>query len=500
MSEASVVLPGKRLNPRWSALRELGQRYAKAWRFSWQHRAEMEPLKRDPHEAQFLPAALALQETPVSPAPRVVMWLLIAFAFIALLWATLGHIDVVATAHGKVVPNDRSKTIQPFETATVKAIHVSDGQAVKAGDVLMELDATTAFADRDRVHGDLSVAQLQAARSQAMLASLDTGRRPVLLKQTKPAEAPKKTPLSEESAADTSTWTEAERQLSGQWAEYQAKQSRISAEMGKRQAELQSTQTLVHKLEQTLPIARQREQDYKNLIDENFVSKHGYMEREQARIEQEADLANLRSRLIEMGAALKESQSQSAELKAETRRMHLDSLTDAQQKVAALTQDLLKADTRGKLMRLTSPVDGTVQQLMVHTVGGVVTPAQALMTIVPRDHSVEVEAFLENKDIGFVNANQEAEVKVETFQYTRYGTLPAKVTSVSHDAIQDEKRGLIYSTRVKLNQSQIKVDGALVNLSPGMAVSVEIKTGKRRVIDYFLSPLVQHTGESLRER
>ncbi len=471
---------------RLSALRELGRRYAKAWRYSWQHRAEMEPIKRDPQDAQFLPAALALQETPVSPAPRAVMWLLIAFALLAVFWASVGHIDVVATAHGKVVPNDRSKTIQPFETATVKAIHVSDGQAVKAGDVLMELDATTAFADRDRIHGDLSAVRLQVARSQSLLAALDSGKRPAL------AQRPNGT-------VDTD-WSEAHQQLSGQWAEYQAKQSRISAEMAKREAELQSTQALVRKLELTLPIAKQREQDFKNLIDENFVSKHGYMEREQARIEQEADLANLRSRLIEIGAALKESQSQSAELKAQTRRAQLESLTDGQQKAAALTQELLKADTRGKLMRLTSPVDGTVQQLMVHTVGGVVTPAQALMTIVPRDHSVEVEAFLENKDIGFVNANQDAEVKIETFQYTRYGTLPATVTSVSHDAIQDEKRGLIYSTRVKLNQSQMKVDGAMVNLSPGMAVSVEIKTGQRRVIDYFLSPLIQHTGESLRER
>ena len=467
------------------ALIDLLKRYGGAFQHAWQRRMHMEPTQRLPHEAQFLPAALSLQETPVSPAPRVAMWMLISFALLAVLWATLGHIDVVATAQGKVVPNDRTKTIQPFETATVKAIHVTDGQQVKAGEVLIELDATTARADQDRVRNDWGVARLQVARAQAMLASLDTGRIPRL---TQPA------------GVDEAKFAEAQRLLAGQMAEYSAKQSRIDAETAKREAELRSTQALVRKLEQTLPIANQRAQDFRNLVDQNFVSKHGYLEREQSRIEQEADLANLRSRLVEIEAALREARGQRAELMAETRRVSLDSLTDGQQKVAALAQELLKADSRGKLMQLTSPVDGTVQQLVVHTVGGVVTPAQPVMVIVPRDNALEVEAFLENKDIGFVKPNQEAEVKIETFQYTKYGTLHAKVTSVSHDAISDEKRGLIYSTRVKMEKSSIQVDGALVSLSPGMAVSVEIKTGKRRVIEYFLSPLMQHASESLRER
>jgi hemolysin D len=318
-----------------------------------------------------------------------------------------------------------------------------------------------------------------------MLAALDSGR---TLKLTRP------------NGVDDAKFAGAQRLVAGQIAELSAKQSRIEAETAKREAELRSTQELVRKLEQTVPIAKQRAQDFKDLVDQNFVSKHGYLEREQARIEQEADLANLRSRLKEIEAALREARGQRAELLAETRRVSLESITDGQQKVAALEQDLLKADSRGKLMQLTSPVDGTVQQLVVHTVGGVVTPAQPVMVIVPRDNPLEVEAFLENKDIGFVKPNQDAEVKIETFQYTKYGTIHAKVTSVSHDAINDEKRGLIYSTRVKMDKANINVDGTPVSLSPGMAVSVEIKTGKRRVIEYFLSPLMQHTSESLRER
>lgn len=473
------------LRIRLQALGDLFRRYGAAFRHAWRHRSEMEPVARLPHEAQFLPAALSLQETPVSPAPRAAMWLLIGFMVLTLLWAVFGRMDVVATAQGKIVPNDRTKTIQSFDTASVKAIHVTDGQRVKAGDLLIELDATTTQADTDRLAGEQAVALLQVARGKALLMALASGREPRL---ARPAEV------------DDARYLEAQRLLAGQYAEYSARLSRIVADTARREAELRSTQELVKKLEQTLPIAQQRAQDFKNLVAQNFVSRHGYLEREQERIEQEADLANLRSRLREIEATLREVQGQRQALMAETRRATLDSTTEAQQRMDALGQEWKKADSRGRLMRLTSPVDGTVQQLVVHTEGGVVTEAQPLMVIVPSDNPLEVEAFFENKDIGFVKAGQEAEVKIETFQYTKYGTLDAEVSSVSHDAINDEKRGLIYSSRVRMPKTTLMVDGTEVSLSPGMAVTVEVKTGQRRVIEYFLAPLLQHTSESLRER
>jgi hemolysin D len=473
------------MTPQLQVFGDLLNRYGAAFKQAWQRRAEMEITQRLPHEAQFLPAALSLQETPVSPAPRAAMWMIIAFAAIALLWAVFGRIDVVATAQGKVVPNDRSKTIQPFETATVKAIHVADGQAVKAGDVLIELDATTAQADQQRIIGDLAAARLQVARGKAMLAVLDNGKKPNLQR-----------PID----VDEAMFREAERLLLGQHGEYIAKQSRIEAAIAQRKAELHSTQELVRKLEQTVPIAQQRAQDFESLVGEHYVTQHDYLDRKQAHIEQEADWATQRSRVKEIEAAMSEARGQAVSMTAETRRVSLDSITEGQQKAATLEQEHLKAELRSKLTQLTSPVEGTVQQLAVFTVGGVVTPAQPVMVIVPHDNPLEVEAFIENKDIGFVKPDQDAEIKIETFQYTKYGTIHAKVASVSHDAINDEKRGLIYSTRVKMERSTINVDGIDVNLSPGMAVSVEIKTGKRRVIEYFLNPLLQYGHESLRER
>ena len=473
------------LTLRLQAALDLFKRYATIFSHVWKERKSLDPRPRLPHEAQFLPAALELQETPVSPAPRIAMWLLMAFAFLAVLWAVFGHIDVVATAHGKIVPNDRTKVIQPVETSVVKVIRVADGQSVKAGDVLIELDPTNTAADSARIGNDLVAARMQAARAQALLGALGTGKLPRLAPQP---------------GVDVARLAQEQRLLDGQFGEFQAKAVRIDADIAKREAELRSTQEIVKKLELTAPIARQRADDFRNLVDKNFISKHGYLEKEQVRIEQEGDLAMQRSRIKELTASLAEGKSQRVSLVAETRRLALDSLNEAEQKTSTYTQEHIKAESRGSLMTLTAPVDGTVQQLAVHTVGGVVTPAQPLMMIVPRDNAVEVEAFLENKDIGFVNPGQDAEVKIETFPFTKYGTIHAKVTHVSNDAINDEKKGLIYSARVKLERATMQIEEKLVNLSPGMAVTVEVKTGKRRVIEYFLSPLLQYKDESLRER
>lgn len=467
------------------AFSDLLRRYGEVFRHVWAQRKQLELVPRLPHEAEFLPAALELQETPAPAAPRTAMALIVAFALIALLWALFGHIDVVATASGKFVPNDRTKVIQPLAPAVIKAIHVTDGQVVKAGDVLVELDATDATADQTRITGDLASAQLQRARAKALLAAVVSGRPPVL--------DPHKDIAPERVAQE-------QRLLDGQFGEFQSKVGRIDAYVAQREAELHSTRQVVAKLEQTLPIATQKAQDYKDLVDKNFMSKHGYLEREQTRIEMEADLATQRSRLRELEAAIREGKGQREALVAETRRLALDSLNEAEQKLNTYRQDFVKADSRGKQAVLTAPVDGVVQQLAVHTVGGVVTEAQALMVVVPKDDALEIEAFLENKDIGFVNAGQEAEIKVETFPYTRYGTIHGTVAHVSLDAINDEKRGLIYSIRVRPERATIQVEGKTVRLTPGMAVTAEIKTGKRRVIEYFLSPLIQYKEESLRER
>ena len=470
---------------RLRSLADLFGRYGRVFGEAWRERKRLEPKLRRNHEAEFLPAALELLESPPSPAPRLAALLLVLFAVLAVLWAVLGQIDMVATARGKIVPGNGSKTVQPVETAVVKGIHVTDGQEVRAGDVLVELDATAATADQARIAGDLESAHLQVARAKALLTAIDGGLRPQIIGVGD---------ISGERLARE------QRLLVGQSDEFRAKLTRLDADIMRREAELASTRQIVAKLEQTVPMARRRAQDFKDLVDKKFISEHGYLEKEQIRIEQEAELATQKSRLDELAASLAEGRGQRQSLIAETRRITLDSLADGEQKAASLAQEQLKADNRGRQMTLTAPVDGTVQQLAIHTVGGVVTEAQALMIVVPREDALEVEAFLENKDVGFVRAGQVSAVKIETFPYTKYGTINATVAHVSDDAIADEKKGLVYSVRLRLDRTNIQVDDRLVKLSPGMAASAEIKTGSRRVIEYFLSPLLQYQHESLQER
>lgn len=479
------------------ALADLLGRYRRVFGLAWQHRAELDSPRRAPHELEFLPAVLALQDTPVSPAPRVAMALIVALVVATLAWSWWGRLDMVATAQGRIVLADGSKLVQPLDTSIVQAIHVHEGEAVHAGQLLVELDASLAQADHQRLSADLTDARSQVARAQALLAALAAlppdGAASAAVSITLPSlGALPDVPATEQARA--------RQLLQGQYDEYQAKAVRIAADLTRREAELRSVQAQIRKLESTLPITSERAADYKALVEKNFASRHGYLDREQQLLEQQGDLALLRSRLREAEATVAETRGQREQLLAETRRAQLDALRDGRQKIAALTQELRKADTRGRQLQLLAPVDGVVQQLAVHTVGGVVTPAQTLMIVVPRDHALEAEVTLDNRDVGFVRAGQDARIKVETFPYTRYGTIGAEVRSVSRDAVTDDKRGLIYAARITLQRSSLQVDGQDVPLSPGMAVTVEVKTGTRRVIDYFLRPLMEVGSESLRER
>lgn len=470
---------------RLSAAAELLRHYGAAFRHAWGQRAALDGPGFDRLEAEFLPAALSLQHTPTPAAPRVTMWLLIGFAACALLWAVFGQIDIVATAPGKVVPNGRTKTIQPFERSTVQAIHVTDGQRVRAGDVLIAFDGTGTGADRERLARELAAAQLQAARAAALLDAVDANAAPRAVRPEGVVDA---------------LWADSARQLDGQFREYADKRRRLDADVAQRDAELVSARALVNKLEQTVPLAQARAADYKGLAAQNFISRHGWLEKEQARIDLEGELAAQRSRVVELGAALDAARSARTAFVSELRRTLLDGAGDARLNADRLAQELRKATSSDRRNVLTAPVDGTVQQLSVHTVGGVVKEADPLMLIVPSDGPVEIEARIENKDVGFVRAGQPAEVKVETFQFTKYGTVPAEVVSVSDDAVEDREHGLVYIARVRLARSTLDVDGRPVRLSPGMAVTTEIRTGRRRVVEYFLSPLLRAADESLRER
>ena len=458
---------------------------------------------RDRDELAFLPAALEIVETPPSPIGRAIGATLMALFAVATIWATLGQVDIVATATGKIIPTGYSKVVQPFETGVVRAIRVVNGETVKAGDQLIELDPTIAAGETAHLQGDLVAAQLDIARLKAALSDLDDP-----LSAFHPSEA-----------ASPSLVDMHRSLLLAQVNEHKAKIAALDGQKAQKQAELATIEATINKLDAVIPTIRERVDIRKSLGD--YGSRLQYFEVLQQLVDSEQERLVQQSRAREAQAALAAITQTREQTVAEFRRTLFGDLAEAERKAAGFAADLSKAEQRTKLQLLTAPVAGVVQQLAVHTVGGVVTPAQTLAVIVPSDSGLEVEAMVTNRDIGFVHAGQEVEIKVDTFDFTRYGLLHGRVLSVSQDSIvrdappdkpsdkpaggaaaTSEPKGqeLTYAARISLDRTQMQIEDKMVNLTPGMAVTAEIKTGSRRIITYLLSPLLKYKQESLRER
>ena len=461
--------------------------------------------RKERDELAFLPAALEIIESPPSPIGRAIALLIMLFFCLALAWASLGSVDIVASAPGKIIPSGRTKVVQPFETGVVRAIHVRDGQMVQAGDALIELDPTMTEAERAHLRSDLIAEKLSIARLRAAAAD---GADP-LSDFNPPADA------SQDIIAT-------QRQLLiDQTAEHRAKLAALEDQKRQKEAERASIAATIEKIEAVLPVVQERTDIRKVLFDHQTGSKVNYLEALQVLIENRKELDVQKSRLREADAALAAATQARVQAEGEFRRTLFSDLAEAERKAAGLAHDLDKASERTRLQLLTAPVDGVVQQLAVHTIGGVVTPAQTLLVLVPLESHLEVEAMISNRDIGFVSAGQDAEIKVDTFNFTRYGLLHGHVLNVSTDAITRDRREeatrdgspatekstsepkgqeLVYAARVALNRTQMQIEGKSVPLGPGMAVTVEVRTGTRRIISYLLSPLLKYQQESLRER
>lgn len=444
------------------------------------------PVKRSRDELAFLPAALEVYETPPAPLGRAILWTIIALFTVAVIWASVGHVDIVAVARGKVVPSSRVKTIQPLSASIVRAIHVRDGQEVFEGDVLIELDPTLANADRQRMQYELDSTVAELARQRAFAEVLSGGASIEDIDLSASLSA-------EQGRLQQELLTEAHR-------EYRARANAIESSLVRSQADQEAARQLTEKHAQVLPLVTERAQAMAELVQDNLAAKDQFLALEQERIEAQQELAAQRAHFDSLTAAIQEFEEERLTLIAETRRQTLLDVEALSRREAALRQELLKAETISQQQTLRAPTDGVVQQLSVHTVGGVVTPAEPLMILVPMEGALEVEAFVENKDIGFVHPHQEAEIKLDAFPFTRYGTLTGRVETLSNDAIAQENAGLVFSARVQLDKTRIWVDERWIDVSPGMATSVEIKTGTRRLLEYLISPLLRYRDESVRER
>ncbi len=427
--------------------------------------------------------------------------MLIALFCVALSWACLGKVDIIASAAGKIVPGERTKLIQPFESGVVRAIHVRDGQSVTSGELLIELDPTVSEADLRHLQSDLLSTRLEVSRLRAALA----GRTQEL-----------EDPPSDASAAMIQMHLDV---LASQNAEYAAKLSEIDRQKSQKDAERYTILGMLDKTDALIPILQKRVEVRKYLADNELGSQLQYLADLQELVGLQQDFRVQRSRYEEAAAAVEALAETRRKVVFEHRRQLLEDLIKASQKAVGLEQDTVKAQQRAQLQRLTAPITGTVQQLAIHTVGGVVTPAEALAVLVPSSGEIEIEATVSNKDIGFVHAGQDAAIKVGTFNFTRYGLLRGKVLSVSSDSIarghapesesakpssvnpnDQNGDGLSYVARISLDRTKMHVEDRDIDLAPGMAVTVEIKTGSRAIISYLLSPFLRYAQETFRER
>lgn len=469
---------------RLDAFLGLLRRYRSVWAAAWNIRHQLDGPAKLEYELAFQPAHLELVETPVHPAPRWTARLIMLLAAAVVLIACFAKLDIVATASGKLVPNAKVKIIQPAITGVVREIAVQDGQRIKAGDLLVKLDTTQAAADEDKAKSSKLDAAFAAARSQALLTALQVGREPEVAKIDGAA------PERQE---------EAQNLVDGSYREYEDKLNAARSELTKREAELDGTRQEIAKLTATAPLARSQANDYRALSADKYVAKNDYLDKEQTALNQEHELAAQRSHAHELTAGIAEQRADIAQTVSQFRREQLDDLEKATEQLRQSTNDETKAHTRQALLSLTSPVSGTVQQLATHTLGGVVTTAQALMEIVP-DDAVEVEATVENKDVGFLKVGQRAAVKLDAFPYSRYGMLEGTVVDLSNDAVQDKKLGLAFTVRIRLKSDRMRIDDRWIALTPGMTVKAEIKTGRQTVAQYLLGPLVEGAQESMHER
>lgn len=440
------------------------------------------PHHKAEHHYTFLPAHLALAHRPPSPFARLTAITLSLGVLAALLWAYWGKLDVQATATGRLVVSGRSQVIQSYEQSRVLSIHVKDGQRVKQGAPLLTLDTLGVNQDITRLISQAEFQTNELIRYRALLNGQPLSQDPMFVAlSTEQQDVVQENYLSEKNEFDST--------LASIVAEMRVNRTSQAA----RQSDINALMHLTENISQRLA-AR------KKLNQVKVIGHIEYLEQEKELLEVQRQVAQQRAELEVLKSQYQTLEERQTGFKAQKQREWLEKRRQAKLQLAALDQELSKVREREQLEIIRSPVDGTVQQLSVYTLGAVLQPAQNLMIIVPENDVQQAEVQILNKDVGFVYPGQSVTVKVDAFPYTRYGTIDAELLSISRDSTTDEKLGLVFPAQVHLNTNNILIDGQRVELTPGMSVVAEIKTDKRRVIDYLLSPIREYQAEALRER
>lgn len=468
--------------------------------------------RRDDQE--FLPAALEILETPPSPVRMAMIVFFALFVVIALVWTYFGRFDIVALAQGKIQPSGRVKIVQPLETARVKRIAATNGTRVAEGDILIEFEPEDARADVEALKAATSALQAEIVRRGAALADairLRAGEATTVAAVEWPSDLPSKIRDRELSV------------LKGDLAQLEAALMATDAQRALKESEQHRLRQMIAAQSAVVSNLQDRVDMRTTLATSGSGSRASLIDGKEILLKEEAVLTGHRGSLREAEASLRVLASEREKLLQSFLTENTQKRADAGKALEEASQRLIKAETRLGHMTLRSPADGVVQASTIYTIGQVVTPAQEIMRIVPQGEALEIEAYLPNKDIGFVQEGQEVAVKVESFPFTRYGLLAGKVTRIARDAIPQadaaviegnpakpaESQGfagaqrmqnLVFPITITIEKPELMVDGRRIPMSPGMTVTAEIKTGSRRILEYLFSPLLEVGSEAMRER
>jgi hemolysin D len=473
---------------------DLVKKSIQVWKQANKDEEKQTRIVRSRQELAFLPAAIEVMETPPPKAARYIAWSIIGFFCVALLWSFLGKMDVIAVAQGRIVPKGNIKVVQALETAKIKSILVVEGQRVKKGDKLIELDPTDPETDRLQVYSDLLASRLQIVRLKLTLEKLSSDFSEEELKNRI---------LQGDEVIRAASAEDIELQemiLLKDLDTYYASTGKYSNSIQQKRSALKVAASELENTKRMRSLYQDQFELSKKLYAIGSISIKEWLESKEKLLESEGAVITSENRLQETSELILLSQQELEEFIGQFRSDRLKQLEEIRKNETNLKLALNKTTERERNRYLLASVDGIVHQLKLHTVGGVVAPADVLMNIIPQNSGLFVEAMLDNKDVGFVKIGDAVSIKIDSFSYTKYGYIHGKVEQIGADAIADEKKGFVYPVKVSLSATSILVKDTMVPVFSGMTVSADIKTGKRRVIDYFITNFLEYQDESFRER
>ncbi len=462
-------------------------------------------------DREFLAPALEILETPPSPVHITFLWIICAFVASALAWAYLGRVDIIAAAQGKFQPTGQVKVVEPVETGKVEAILVGNGAIVRAGEVLVELDRSAALADANSARAELASVRAEILRRKTALLSARSRR----FDPVPAIDWPEGTASALREREDR-VLTADLGQLAATVASYDAERTQKTAERDKLKETIATQKNLVATLKERVDMRSK-------LVEMKAGAKAAVIDATETLQYQITQEAKQEQDLASSTAALDVIARNSDKAVQDFLSENAQKLEDAERRAEDVAQRLAKAQAELDHLTLRAPIAGRVQSSIITNAGQVITSGQEIMRIVPEDSGLEIQAYVRNRDIGFVSVGQEAVVKIESFPFTRYGAIKAHVIRIAKDAIPEpdanaiegdptrvsnaagfaggeRTQNLVFPAVLKPDVETITVDGAVEPLTSGMAVTVEFKTGARRMIEYLFSPLVEVASKAMRER